>query len=152
MATKGSDYDDRWEKAHRTARWAVTMTQWWIRHAVKRAPFPQWHFLKFAGPGGRESRGVVDLIAVRKDHSTPRSGLKRGDALQIILIQVKGGSAAKPTAEAGKRLRIVARRHGARAVLLAAWKKGKAARFYSLCKEAGALTWIEIPDVSVLFC
>lgn len=100
------------------------MTQWWIRHAVKRAPFPRWHFLKFGGPGGRESRGVVDLIAVRKDHSTPRNGLKRGDALQIILIQVKGGNAAKPTAEDAKRLRMVARRHGACAVLLAAWEKG----------------------------
>jgi hypothetical protein len=46
--------------------------------------------------GGQESRGVVDLIAVRKDHSEPRPGTKRVDALQIILIQVKGGSTAKP--------------------------------------------------------
>jgi hypothetical protein len=127
------------------------MTKWWIRHAVKRAPFPRWHFLTFAGPGGRESRGVVDLIAVRKDHSTPRNGLKRGDALQIILIQVKGGSAAKPTAEDAKRLRIVARRHGACGVLFAAWKKGKVARFYSLRKNARALPWIEITDLSATF-
>jgi hypothetical protein len=37
------------------------------------------------------------MIAVRKDHGKPRSGLKLGDDLKIILIQVKGGSAARPT-------------------------------------------------------
>jgi hypothetical protein len=146
---KARNSEDPWDKAHRTAKWAVTMTKWWIRHAVKRAPFPRWHFLTFAGPGGRESRGVVDLIVVRKDHSTPRKGLKRGDALQIILIQVKGGSAPKPTAEDTKRLRIVARQHGACEVLLAAWKKGKAPCFYFLRKKTGALTWIPIDDLSV---
>jgi hypothetical protein len=52
-----------------------------------------------------ESRDVVDLVAIRKDHGRPIAGTKRGDALQIILIQVKGGSAAMPTIEDGKRLR-----------------------------------------------
>jgi len=122
-----------------------------VRQAIQHKPFPRWHFLTFGGPHGRESRGVVDLIAVRKDHSRPRSGLKRGDALQIILIQVKGGSAAKPTAEDAKRLRIVARRHGACEVLHAAWKEGKGARFYSLQKETGALTQIEIDDLRAIF-
>ena len=42
--------------------------------------------------------GVVDMLAVRKDHGKPISGTKRGDVLQIVLIQVKGGSAAMPTA------------------------------------------------------
>jgi len=37
---------------------------------------------------------VVDEIAVRKDRSEPSLGTKRGDALRIILMQVKGGSAA----------------------------------------------------------
>jgi hypothetical protein len=45
----------------------------------------------------------VDLLAVRKDHGKPIAETKRGDALQIILIQVKGGSAAMPTTEDGKR-------------------------------------------------
>jgi hypothetical protein len=52
--------------------------------------------------------------------------------LQIILIQVKGGGAAKPTADDARRLRIIARRHTACGILLAAWKKGSAARFFSL--------------------
>src|SRR5208337_4824464 len=130
--SKTADFRQRFRLAAYTEKWAVTMTKVCIRQAVARTPFPRWHFLTFAGPGGGESRGVVDLIAIRKDHASPRTGLKRGDAFQIILIQVKGGSAAKPTAEDAKRLRIVARRHGACRVLLAAWKKGKAARFYSL--------------------
>src|ERR1700724_2470304 len=125
---KDPNYKERFKKARRTGKWAVTMAKVFIRQALAHAPFPHWHLLTFAGPGGRESRGVVDMIAIRKDHSTPRNGLKRGDVLQIILIQVKGGSAANPTAEDAKRLRIVARRHGACDVLLAAWKKGKAAR------------------------
>jgi hypothetical protein len=88
--------------------------------------------LSFTGPDGHESRGVVDLIAVRKDHGEPIPGTKRGDILQIILIQVKGGSAAKPTSADAVRLRIVARHHGACGILLAAWKKGSAAQFFSL--------------------
>ena len=37
----------------------------------------------------------------------------------------------------GARLRIAAKRNGACAVLLATWKKGKAARFFSLGRKAG---------------
>jgi hypothetical protein len=148
---KNADYKKRFKVAAYTEKWAVTMTKVRVRQAVARAPFPRWYFVSFGGPDGGESRGVVDLIAIRKDHGSPRSGLKRGDTLQIILIQVKGGYAAKPTIEDGRRLRIVARRHGACGVLLAAWKKGKAARFFSLRPKAksGAEDWIEVPDLSV---
>ena len=93
------------------------------------------------------------MLAIRKDHGDPPLGAKRGDLFQIILIQVKGGYAAKPTAEDGKRLRIVARRHGACGVLLAAWKKGKAARFFSLRPKAiaGKDDWIDVPDMNAIF-
>lgn len=148
---KEPSHETPFGKAHRTANWALTMTKVGIRQAVAHAPFPHWHLLAFSGPGGRESRGIVDLIAIRKDHSTPGKGLKRGDALQIILIQVKGGSAPQPTAEDAKRLRIVARRHGACAVLLAAWKKGKGARFYSLRKPTDTRPWSEITDLGTFF-
>jgi hypothetical protein len=96
---------------------------------------------------------VVDLIAIRKDHSAPRPGMKRGDAFQIILIQVKGGYAARPSAEDGERLRAVARRHHAHDVLLASWKKGKAARFFSLRLKAinGESDWVEVADMKAIF-
>lgn len=125
------------------------MAQVAIRRSLRDKPYPRWHFIKFDGKGGGESRGVVDLIAIRKDHSEPATGLKRGDALQIILIQVKGGSAAKPTAEDAARLRIVARRHGACGILLATWKKGKSARFYSL--HGRLPQWREVDDLRILF-
>ena len=137
-----------------TAKWAVTMTKVRIRQAAAHAPYPRWHFLTFSGPNGGESRGVVDLIAIRKKHARPRAGLKRGDEFQILLIQVKGGSAARPTIQDGKRLRKVGRMHGACGILLASWKKGTAARFYKLRLNArsGQPDWTEIEDLQALFC
>jgi hypothetical protein len=119
--------------AAHTAKWAVTMAKVGIRQAIADNPRPHWHLLTFTGPAGSESRGVVDMIAIRKDHGNPPlHGTKLGDVLQIILIQAKGGSAAMPTVEDAERLRIVARHHGACGILLASWKKGNAAEFYSL--------------------
>jgi hypothetical protein len=94
------------------------------------------------------SHEAVDMIALRKDHSEPIVGAKRGDALQIILIQIKGGNAAKPTKEDGKRLMIVAKRHNACGILLATWKKGSAARFFALQRNQN---WIEINDLKLVF-
>ena len=149
-----ADYEERFKKVKYTKKWAVTMTKVCVRQAVARTPWPRWHFDTFSGTRGSESRGVVDLIAIRKDHGPPRSGMKRGDAFQIILIQVKGGYAASPTADDGKRLRAVARLHHARDVLLSSWKKGKAARFFSLRPNAiqGKSDWIEVPDMKTIFC
>jgi hypothetical protein len=147
------DYKERFILAARTQRWAVTMTKVAIRQALSCAPFPRWHFVSFTGPEGKESRGVVDLIAIRKDHGISGEIMKRGDALEIILIQVKGGYAARPTAEDGERLRAVARQHGARAVLLASWKKGKAARFFSLRSKQSMrkVDWAEVSDLTTIF-
>jgi len=151
-ASRSAEFERRFKVAAYTEKWAVTMTKVCIRQAVAKAPFPRWHLLTFAGPDGGESRGVVDMLAIRKDHAPPRIGLKRGDTFQVILIQVKGGYAAKPTAEDGKRLRIVARHHGACAVLLAAWKKGKAARFFSLRSNATEKDdWAEVTDLKRVF-
>jgi hypothetical protein len=125
------------------------MAQVAIRRAIEDKPWPHWNIVKFVGKSGRESRGVVDLIAIRKDHSEPIAGTKRGDCLQIILIQVKGGSAAKPTTQDAARLRIVARHHGVCGILLATWKKGSKARFFSLHKEHPE--WSEVTDLQNIF-
>src|SRR5205807_7189874 len=121
--------DTAQRKAAKTARWAVTMTKVRIRRVLSRT---RWQLVTFSGKSGGESVGVVDLVALRKDHGKPIARTKRGDNFQIILIQVKGGGAAMPTAEDAKRLRAVARRHRARNVLQASWKKGTAARFVRL--------------------
>jgi hypothetical protein len=145
---KSREYKRRFRLAAYTERWAVTMTKVRIRQVMARAPWPRWNLLTFSGQEGGESRGVVDLIAIRKNHGTPRQGTKRGDTFQIILIQVKGGNAAKPTTEDTKRLRAVARHHHADDVLLAVWKKGKAPRFFSLDPK---LRWSEIGDLMIVF-
>jgi hypothetical protein len=80
--------------------------------------------------------------------------LKRGDAFQIVLIQVKGGYAAKPTAEDATRLRTVARIHHAHRILLASWKKGAAAKFYTLRprSKVGESDWTLVEDLKEIFC
>ena len=133
------------QKAALTARWAVTMVKLRIRRVASRT---RWQLVTFYGKAAGESVGVVDLLAIRKDHSQPVGGVRRGDALQIILIQVKGGNAAKPTLEDAARLRIVAKTHGARHVLLAAWKKGTAARFYRLSDRR---VWSAVTDLDSVF-
>jgi hypothetical protein len=149
--TRSAEYKRRFKKVAYTKRWAVTMTKVRIRRAVAHKPFPHWHLLAFSGPKRNEARGVVDLIAIRKDHGLPRSGTRRGDTFQIILIQVKGGYAAMPTADDAKRLRAVARHHRACRILLAAWKKGKAARFFSLHRKLDHHYWHEVENLKPIF-
>jgi hypothetical protein len=136
------------QKAARTARWAVTMAKVRIRRVASRT---RWQLVTFYGKGGSESVGVVDLLAIRKDHGEPVPGIRRGDALQIILIQIKGGSAARPTPEDAARLRIVAKRHGACDVLLATWKKGTMPRFFRLRKATASDLWTEITNLDSIF-
>src|SRR4051812_20669969 len=67
-----------WMKAQRkaahTARWAVTMTKVRIRQALART---RWQLITFCGVSGAESVGVVDLMAIRKDHGKPLPDTKR---------------------------------------------------------------------------
>lgn len=136
------------QKAALTARWAVTMAKVRIRRVASRT---RWQLVTFYGKSGGESVGVVDLLAIRKDHGESVGGIRRGDALQIILIQVKGGDAAKPTLEDAARLRIVAKRHCARHVLLATWKRGTAARFFRLRRTSAREAWTEITNLDSVF-
>jgi len=70
-----------------------------------------------------------------------------------MLIQVKGGSAARPTLADCERLRIVAQHHRASGVLLAVWKKGTEAQFFTLRspERDTADNWVLVPDPSELF-
>ena len=111
------------KKAQHTAKWARTMTKWLI--TFSRKPGARWNLIDFGGRTKSESRGIVDLIAVRKNHREEISGLKRGDLLEIVLIQTKGGSAPRPTAEDIIRLSKVAKHHRVKAIVLAEWKRGK---------------------------
>ena len=126
------------KKAQRTARWARTMTKWLITYSRRRGV--KWNFVEFGGETGSESRGIVDLVAIRKDHKANRSSLKRGDLFDIVLIQTKGGRAKSPSTSDIGRLRCVAAFHRAKAVVLAEWKKGKSPELYQLKNK----TWFAV--------
>ena len=81
------------EKAADTAKWAKVMTKWLVTYSRKTGS--RWEFADLVGPKKGESRGVVDLVAIRKAHRDPPVGLKRGDLFEIVLIQVKGGGAPR---------------------------------------------------------
>ena len=86
-----------------------------------------------------EWRGIVDDLAIRKNTSIPANvDLKRGDLFDLILIQMKGGSARPPSMAEKLRLQAVAEHYGARGVVLFEWKKGKSTKF---CALSNALEW-----------
>jgi hypothetical protein len=154
------NFDKITAAAIRTAKWATTMTKWRIgfetrgRRLTKTGvkPARRWQLVGFPGPAGRESAGIVDLMAIRKDHTTNNGKFKRGDLFEIILIQVKGGGARRPNADDIRRLRAVAKRYNARDVILAEWVKASHQRFYRLGKPTSdpKSAWKEV-DPGVIF-
>ena len=123
--------------AHRTSRWAKTMTKWLITKNCKNGA--KWHVVNFVGSANSESRGVVDLLAIRKDHHCQNTSLKSGDLFEVVLIQVKGGNAPFPTSSDIARLKKVAKHHRAKAVVLSEWKPRKRLQLYLLQQNK----WIE---------
>ena len=116
-------------RALRTARWARIMTKWLITHSSRGGV--KWQVVSFNGPKGQESAGIVDMIAIRKNHAAPQLG-SRGDLFEIILVQVKGGSAKFPTDDDVKRLMSVKAHHRASKVVLVEWKQAKKLACYVL--------------------
>ena len=120
------------EKAIRTAKWATTMTRWHIGFvtngkrlgSAKVKPTRRWQLVGFPGPGGRESAGIVDLLAIRKNHQKPKAPFKRGDLFEIVLIQIKGGGAKRPDKSEIKRLRDVAKHYTPAMLFLPSGSKG----------------------------
>jgi hypothetical protein len=122
-------------KAHATGRWAETLFR-----ALSTRVADRWKFVSFRGKNKAEWRGVVDLIAIRKSTAQPDSDvLKRGDLFELVLIQLKGGSAPAPRHEDLQRLREVQRRHRAKAVVLFQWRKARTAEFFLLDRN---LQWV----------
>lgn len=118
------------KKAQHTAKWARTMTKWLVTYSQRTGA--KWNLVEFGGKTGAESRGIVDIMAIRKDHGNEAPDLKRGDLFEIVLIQTKGGSAPRPTEEDVVRLSKVAEHHRAKAVVLAEWKRGETLELFRL--------------------
>ena len=98
------------------------MTKWLITHSRKTGV--KWRLVEFGGITGAESRGIVDILAIRKNHKEIK-GVKQGDLFELVLIQTKGGSARRPSASDIERLRKVAKYYHAKAIVLAEWKIAK---------------------------
>lgn len=121
------------KKALHTAKWARTMTKWLITYS--RRIGVRWNIVDFGGKTSAESRGIVDLLAIRKNHRDEKAGLKRGDLFDIILIQTKSGAAQRPTMGDVSRLSKVAKYYKAKAIVLAEWRKGKKLQLFVLKRK-----------------
>lgn len=130
-------------KAQRTATWARIMTKWLVTSSHRRGA--RWKVVDFGGKTGAESAGIVDLLAIRKDHREGKAGLKRGDAFEMILIQVKGGAALRPTAEDIVRLSKVGQLYGATTIVLVEWQRKDKLAIYRLNKTR----WQAVDPVAV---
>lgn len=130
-------------KAQRTARWARTMTKWLISWSNKRGV--KWQLVEFGGTTGSESYGIVDILAIRKNHKELNTTGKRGDFFEIVLIQVKGGSSRLPSESDKERLRQVADHHKAKAVVLAEWKKKETLKLYILEEQ----NWVPVNPMEI---
>ncbi len=119
-------------KAHTTGRWAEI-----IFRALSTRIANRWRFVSFRGTKKGEWRGVVDVIAIRKDTSQPKIEiLKRGDLFDIVLVQIKGGSARGPTLADKQRLHEVSTYYHARAIVQFQWRNGQKSQF-SVLQRSG---------------
>ena len=90
----------------------------------------------------------MDVVAIRKDTSQPVDrALKRGDLFDMILIQIKGGSARGPTQEDCVRLCRVADLYRARAIVQFQWRKGVSSVFLELDRDT--LQWNKTTGTAV---
>ena len=105
--------------AIKTAKTATTLAK---AHLIResRKHGGRWQWVDFPGPHGRESAGIVDIVAIRKRWAVPVepefAQIKHLDLFDIMLIQVKGGSARMPTIDDISRMEQVADHYGAGAV------------------------------------
>ena len=128
MGKSSVDCVKAYQKAAATDKWTEI-----IMRAITKKVAKRWRIVTFRGRNGGEWRGIVDALAIRKDTSRPnKDHLKRGDLFDIMVIQMKGGSAKFPTMSEKERLKAVAKYYRAKHVLLFEWKNGKRTQFYVL--------------------
>ena len=109
------------EKAQNTEKAALEVTKWRIGQLTSKT---KWQLVEFSGKKGHEAVGIIDILAIRKNHlkTIKKVGLKPGDLFDMILIQVKGGGASWPSSNDIKRMQILARYYNAYSIVLSNWK------------------------------
>lgn len=126
---------EEWDEINKKVLGTGKMANTLMKALAKRYSY-RWQFVDFLGPNGRESAGVVDIVAIRKSGKKPTiTGLKSLDLFEIILIQVKGGSAGRPKPDDINRLKLVQKHHDAHSVILFEWNKKKDLTQFSVLND-----------------
>jgi len=146
-------------RARTTAQWATKMTLDAIAHATSgqgagTKVHKKWQCIHFPGPNGGESRGIVDLLTIRRDHHTETEHLSRGDLFEMLLVQVKGGGAPLPPADDRRRLRAVQNYYRAKDVVLSSCLKGATEPTFYVLKpllsdQEHLLPWRQAPAAEI---
>jgi len=129
---EGAETLTKWQIAAQTAiETARVATALAKAHLIResRKHGGRWQWVDFPGPKGRESAGIVDILAIRKRWDVSElpedEVLKHLDVFDIMLIQVKGGRAKMPTEEDIARMERVAELYRIDKVLLYQWNDKK---------------------------
>ena len=121
------------KKAFMSGRLATEATKLRILQIDNKNGVRRTRFVEFVGAKGGESNGIVDLLAVKKNHDqekTKNMGCNVNDLLDIIHIQVKGGDSPPPTPDDKRRMKIVSKYYKCRETLLSEWNPAR----YSVVK------------------
>lgn len=126
------------QKAIRTDRWTETMFR-----ALTAKVASRWKFVSFRGPNNRESAGIVDILAVRRNTKTKGvPPLKSNDFFDFALVQLKGGSAPMPSLDDMRRLWAVKAAYNAKEVVLFQWSLKNKTKYSVLTQTpVGELAW-----------
>ena len=116
------------EKSLMSGKLATEATKLRILQIDNKNEAPRTQFVEFTGPKGGESNGIVDLLAIKKNHDqekTKNIGCNVNDLLDIIHIQVKGGDSSSPTPDDKRRMKIVSKYYQCRETLLSEWNPAR---------------------------
>jgi hypothetical protein len=126
--SKSVNVDEAWQKAGNTDTWTEILFRALSNRVAKR-----WRFVSFRGVGKREWRGIVDVIAICKDTALSKDPrFKPGDLFEIVLVQMKGGTAGRPSPADIDRLKAVKEFYHAKDIVLFEWKRGEGCVFSRL--------------------
>jgi len=125
------------QKAYMSGRLAMAATKLRILEIDDKDGAPKSQFVEFEGEGCGESNGIIDLLSIKKNRNeeeNKKHGLDNADLLDIVHIQVKGGSSKDPAPAAIRRMKKVSNYYNCRETLLSRWNPAifNVVKFYRL--------------------
>ena len=133
------------DKAIYTDKWTQTM----FNHQTNKMAY-RWKFQHFRGKKKRDSRGVVDVLAMRRNTADPKKPpLEANDLFEFILVQLKGGEAPMPLQKDLVRLWAVRDHYDAKDIVLFERRKSKCT--FSVLRKIGneEFEWVKSDRKSI---